>query len=107
MFNDKGMFYGTNGNADAVVVFGVENMWGNVWRALAGWINDYGTQKVKMTKGQEDGSSISSFNLNGNDYIALQNSTPSGTSGGYVNTSQYSDCVGAGCLLRVWNMRAT
>lgn len=90
MFNNKGVFYGTNGNTDAVVVFCIENWWGNVHTPLAGWLCDYGTQKTKMTYGQEDGSTTNGFNLNGSGYVAISSSTPSGNGSASVyKSSEY------------------
>ena len=82
--NDKGLFYGTNGNEKCVKVFGMENWWGNQWRRIAGWINSKGTQKIKMTYGQSDGSTVDGYNTDGSGYISI-GCTPSGTSGGYIS----------------------
>ena len=49
--NSKGMFWGSNDKTSGVKVFGMENVWGNLWRRTAGWINANGTQKVKLTRG--------------------------------------------------------
>ena len=82
--NDKGLFYGTNGTGKGVKVFGMENWWGNQWRRIAGWINSKGTQKIKMTYGQSDGSTVDGYNTDGSGYISIV-CTPSGTSGGYIS----------------------
>lgn len=82
--NDKGLFYGTNGTGKGVKVFGMENWWGNQWRRIAGWINSEGTQKIKMTYGQSDGSTVDGYNTDGSGYISI-GCTPSGTSGGYIS----------------------
>lgn len=82
--NEKGLFYGTNGTGKGVKVFGMENWWGNQWRRIAGWINSKGIQKIKMTYGQTDGSTVYGYNTDGSGYIAI-GCTPSGTSGGYVS----------------------
>ena len=83
--NTKGLFWGNNDNVSGVKVFGMEHLWGNTWRAVAGWINDKGTQKIKMTYGMSDGSTVDGYNLDGTGYISTPNSTPSGTSGGYIS----------------------
>lgn len=83
--NNKGLFYGTDGTGKGVKVFGIEHWWGNIWRRIGGLINSNGTQKIKLTYGQSDGSTVDGYNTDGNGYIALNNSTPSGTSGGYIN----------------------
>lgn len=83
--NNKGLFWGSNDNVSGVKVFGMEHLWGNIWRAVAGWINDKGTQKVKMTYGTFDGSTTDGYNFDGSGYIYIPNSTTSGTSGGYTS----------------------
>ena len=83
--NAKGLFYGTNGTWTGVKVFGMEHYWGNQWRRIAGWINSYGTQKIKLTYGQSDGSTVDGYNTDGTGYIEIPNSTPSGSSGGYIS----------------------
>lgn len=82
--NTKGLFWGTNGTGSGVKVFGIENWWGNQWRRIAGWINSKGTQKVKLTYSQLDGSTVDGYNTDGTGYISV-GCTPSGTSGGYIS----------------------
>lgn len=95
--NSKGLFYGTNsgtwgdGKTNGVKVFGMEHYWGNQWRRIAGWILNNLMQKVKMTYGQGDGSKTDGYNLNGDNYIEIQGSTPSGTSGGYINKCLFTE----------------
>ena len=84
--NTKGLFWGHANGTDGVKVFGMENWWGNLRRRTAGWINDNGVQKVKITRGTKDGSTATDYNLDGSGYLALANATPSGTSGGYIDT---------------------
>ena len=69
ILNNKGLFWGSKNNS-CVKVFGMENWWGNQWRRIAGWVCDNGTQKVKLTYGQSDGSTIDGYNINGSGYIA-------------------------------------
>lgn len=83
--NTKGLFWGNQDNKSGVKVFGMEHWWGNQSRRIGGWINDKGTQKIKMTYGQSDGSTVDGYNLDGNGYITIANSTPSGTTGGYIS----------------------
>ena len=83
--NTKGMFWGSNNQVYGVKVFGMENVWGNLWRRIAGWINANGTQKVKITRGTHDGSTASDYNTDGNGYKTIANATPAGTSGGYIS----------------------
>lgn len=89
--NNKGLFYGTNGTGKGVKVFGMEHWWGNQWRRIAGWINSYGTQKIKLTYGQSDGSTIDGYNTDGTGYIVISNSKPSGSSGGYIGKILFNE----------------
>ena len=89
--NTKGLFWGSNDNISGVKVFGVENFYGNVWKRIGGWINDKGTQKIKMTYGQSDGSTIDGYNTDGNGYIIISNSTPIGTSRGYISKVLFNE----------------
>lgn len=84
--NTKGMFWGSNNATSGVKVFGMENLWGNLWRRTAGWINANGTQKVKLTRGTHDGSTATDYNTDGSGYLTVPGATPSGTSGGYIKT---------------------
>jgi hypothetical protein len=83
--NTKGMFWGSNDRTSGVKVFGMENWWGNVWRRIAGWINDKGTQKVKLTRGTKDGSTVAEYNTAGSGYLIVAGATLTGTSGGYIS----------------------
>ena len=89
--NNKGLFYGTNGTGKGVKVFGMEHWWGNQCRRIAGWINSYGTQKIKLTYGQSDGSTVDGYNTDGTGYIVISNSTPSGSSGGYISKVLFNE----------------
>ena len=84
--NTKGMFWGSNDQTSGVKVFGMENVWGNLWRHTAGWINANGTQKVKLTRGTHDGSTATDYNTDGNGYKTIANATPAGSSGGYISS---------------------
>jgi hypothetical protein len=86
----KGLFWGSNDSSMVgVKVFGMEHWWGNAWRRIAGWINNKGIQKVKLVYGQFDDSTVDGYNIDGTGYIALNNSTPSGTSGGYIGKMSF------------------
>lgn len=85
VMNQKGMFWGSNDNTSGVKVFGMEHLWGNLWRRTAGWINASGNQKVKLTRGTHDGSTATDYNLNGSGYLTVSGATPTGSSGGYIN----------------------
>ena len=90
--NTKGMFWGSNDSISGVKIFGMENLWGNLWRRTAGWINANGTQEVKLTRGTHDGSTATDYNTDGSGYLAVPGATPSSsktTSGaniGYIKT---------------------
>ncbi len=90
--NTNGLFWGSNGSSMVgVKVFGMEHWWGNQWRRIAGWIEDKGTQKVKMTYGQSDGSTVDGYNTTGDGYITIPNATPSGTTGMYISKMVFDD----------------
>ena len=85
--NTKGMFWGSNDQTSGVKVFGMENVWGNLWRRTAGWINEYGTQKVKLTRGTHDGSTATDYNTDGNGYKTIANATLTGSiMGAYISS---------------------
>lgn len=94
--NDKGMFFGKKSSTthDGVKVFGMENYWGNQWRRTAGYINDNGTQKVKMTWGTNDGSTTTGYNETGSGYLTVSGATPAGTSGGYISKAKFDPITG-------------
>ena len=82
--NGKGQFYGKNDNGSGVKVFGMENFWGNIWRAIRGLVTDGSTNaKVKLTHGTQDGSTASDYNFDGTGYLLRSKIT--GTSGGYIS----------------------
>lgn len=89
--NTKGLFWGNQDNVSGVKVFGMEHWYGNIWRDIGGWINDRGTQKIKMTYGQSDGSTTDGYNETGSGYIVIGNSTPIGTLGGYISKMLITD----------------
>ena len=91
--NDKGMFYGYSSNPGnlGVKVFGIENWWGNMWRRKMGLVLSEGTYYYKLTKGTEDGSTVSGFNAAS---IADSAGTPTGwiqggTISGGISSSDY------------------
>ena len=89
--NTKGLFWGNQDNVSGVKVFGIEHWYGNIWRRIGGWINDNGTQKIKMTYGQSDGSTTDGYNETGSGYISIGGATPSGTNGGYISKMLITD----------------
>lgn len=81
----KGMFWGSNDRDSGVKVFGMEHLWGNLLRRTAGWINENGTQKVKLTRGTHDGSTATDYNTDGSGYLSVPGATFSSTTNGYIN----------------------
>ena len=61
--NDKGMFFGYNADNLGVKVFGIEHYWGNIHRRHMGLMYDYGVYYYKLTKGTEDGSTVTGFDI--------------------------------------------
>ena len=88
--NARGLFWGTNTTKNGVKVFGIEHWWGHQWRRTAGYIIDATMQKIKMTYGQSDGSTVDGYNLDGTGYIEISDSTISGTSGGYISKMKFT-----------------
>lgn len=78
--NTKGLFWGAGDKTSGVKVFGMENWWGNIFRRIAGWCISGGTQKVKLTRGTKDGTTVGDYNFDGNGYkiISGVNLTRSG-----------------------------
>lgn len=87
--NDKGLFFGYNDGSHGVKVFGMENWWACQWRRYRGHIMVDGVQKVKLTYGTEDGSTVAGYNLTGDNYISV-GATPTGTSGQYCDKYEFS-----------------
>ncbi len=85
--NSKGLFWGDTIQSNGVKVFGIEHYYGNTSNRIAGYINDRGTQKIKLTYDMSDGSTCVGYNTTGDGYISLDSSTPSGSSGGYISDS--------------------
>lgn len=91
--NDKGLFYGKNSGAaatytNAVKVFGMENFWGFQWRRFRGLVNVRGTEKYKLTRGTQDGSTAQDYVVStaGADYDGyLTGGALPATNGTYIN----------------------
>ena len=95
--NTKGLFYGNNSGSvssysfdNCVKVFGMENYFGFQWRRTNGLMYVSNEYKVKMTYGQEDGSTVDGYNENGSGYVA-QGFGCGGTNGGYISEMKYTD----------------
>ena len=69
--NTKGLFWGSGDKTSGVKVFGMENWWGNIFRRIAGWCISGGTQKVKLTRGTKDGTTVGDYNFDGNGYKTI------------------------------------
>lgn len=81
--NRAGLFWGTNNLTSGVKAFGIEHLWSNVWRRIAGWVYVNGTQKVKLTRGIKDGTIAADYDLNGDGYLAISGSKISAS--GYIS----------------------
>lgn len=69
--NTKGLFWGAGDKTSGVKVFGMENWWGNIFRRIAGWCISGSTQKVKLTRGTKDGTTVGDYNFDGNGYKTI------------------------------------
>lgn len=88
----KGAFFGYADDKNCVKILGKENPYGNLWKSLGGWILlSGGTQAVKMTYSQADGSTVDGYNLDGTGYITIPDSTPVGKNGGYLSSMLFTD----------------
>ncbi len=81
--NTKGLFWGASDKTSGVKVFGMENWWGNIFRRIAGWTISDGVQKVKITRGTKDGTTVSDYNFDGSGYKTISGLTL--TNIGYIN----------------------
>lgn len=89
--DDKGLFYGLSDESTPVKVFGMENYWGQHYRRTAGYMFNNSVQKVKLTYGTEDGSTVTGYNTDGTGYIEIPNSGISGSSAGYISEMQANE----------------
>ena len=88
--NDKGLFFGYSDQTHAVKIFGMENYWGLQWRRHAGYGLKNGNQMLKLTYGQQDGSTVDGYNTDFTGYINMGIS-PTGTSGEYISEMNFND----------------
>lgn len=84
----KGLFWGNKDNKTCVKIFGMENWWGNTYRRIGGWVSDNGVQKIKLTYGQLDGSTVDGYNTDGSGYISIS-ATLSGITGGFISKMNF------------------
>lgn len=103
LMDQKGIFYGKNDNISGIKFLGIENPWGNIWQRCAGWMMVNGQEKIKLTYGKEDGSTVEGFNLTGEGYIDTPNkSTKTSSYSGYTMNTAFTkyglfpDCNSAG-----------
>jgi hypothetical protein len=66
--NTKGLFWGSTNGTDGVKCWGMENTWGNLYRAIGGLIASTQTIKVKLTPNNHDGTTATSYNIDGTGY---------------------------------------
>ena len=93
-----GLFYGSSANNQVVKVFGMENWWGNYYRRFAGLANDKGENRYKLTRGTEDGSSVSDYIISEtagdySGYLKGRNLPAMGTSGSYLKYFSFAQYV--------------
>ena len=81
--NKKGMFWGDQTGTNGVKCFGIENLWGNIYKFCDGLMNTSGTYKYKI---------YAPYNDTASGY--LSGGTIGGTSGKYINTMIASNGFG-------------
>lgn len=81
--NQKGMFWGDQTGTNGVKAFGIENLWGNIYKFCEGLINTAGTYKYKI---------YAPYNDTASGY--LSGGTIGGTKGEYINTMMASNGFG-------------
>ena len=87
--NDKGLFFGYNDGNHGVKVFGMENWWGAQMRRIGGYILSGNVQKLKLTYGQQDGTTTDGYNDSGSGYHSMGIST-TGAYTGYIDTMNFN-----------------
>ena len=84
--NDKGLFWGnTSSKTVGVKAFGMENLWGNVFRRIAGWGYKGGKQYLKLTRGTKDETSATDYNTDGTGYLQVSATVDTN---GYISVMQ-------------------
>ena len=86
-----GLFFGYEANNLAVKVFGIENLWGNIWDRTAGLIMIDKAMYAKMTYGTQDGSTVVGYNTTGAGYVDLGITL----TGGNDNTTYFDGYIGS------------
>lgn len=89
--DDKGLFWGSNGNDYGVKVFGMENWWGNQWRRYAGHVFSSYTHLYKMTRGTTDGSTATDYVCSSTaaDYAGYLTGATGPNSSGYIAAMRF------------------
>lgn len=86
----SGMFFGYSDGSHGMKVFGMENYWAAQWRRHAGFVKVGAAEKIKLTYGQQDGSTVDGYNTDGSGYIDI-GVTPGGSSGGYISEMAFNE----------------
>lgn len=81
----KGLFWGNQDDASGVKIFGIEHWWGNLCKRIAGWTSNSLMQKVKLTYGTADGSTVDGYNITGDGYINITSLTQNSSNEGYID----------------------
>ena len=86
--NNKGLFWGSNDSTSGVKIFGMENVFGNIWRRIAGMMYVNGIYKLKITRGTHDDSTATDYNTTGDGYITISDSAilPTESTDGYIKS---------------------
>ena len=92
-YNKTGMFFASNSATEAMKVFGMMDYWGNMYRAIAGYILDNGKLKVKLTYGTQDGSTTEGYNTTCEGYNQLGDYTDKKATG-YISKMKFNELVG-------------
>ena len=82
-----GLFWGSNANNLGVKVFGIENLWGNIYDRTQGLVSVNGHIKAKLTRGMDDGSTVSDYNTTGAGYVEI--GVPIGGTDGAEHQNNY------------------
>ena len=86
--DNKGACYGSTSTSVGVKFLFREHFYAHQWQRYAGHIYKDGVHYVKMTASTIDGSTANGYNLDGTGYIKLSVSSCSGTSGGYIKSTE-------------------
>ena len=84
--NDKGLFWGSNGNSSGVKVLGMETPWGNRWQRCLGYMGGgAGVRfRTKLTYGTEDGTTVADYPLTSWSGLLENSELTNNNSGTYI-----------------------